>query len=146
MSHELIKMKRKDKNAASAATRAGERKSFRAEAEATKSEAPGEITQAGMIKKRMPEFHPRRHSSGNQTSFCFCFKRSPGELAAYACLLTMRVSVSPLSRSIMRTNRETLLSGFRLSHNSAVSASSESGISTRLGSPSKLGSGSPSCM
>ena len=39
MSHELIKMKRKDKNAASAATRAGKRKPVRAEAEATKSEA-----------------------------------------------------------------------------------------------------------
>lgn len=146
MSHELIKMKRKDKNAASAATRAGKRKPVRAEAEAMKSEAPGKVTRGGRIKKRMPDFIRGDILREIRHPFCFCFNRSPGELAAYACLLTMRVSVSPLARSIMRTNRETLLSGFRLSHNSAVSASSESGISTRLGSPSKLGSGSPSCM
>ena len=64
----------------------------------------------------------------------------------YIFLFTIFVSYLPVSISMKRTNRETLLSSFRLFHSISVKASISSGISTSFGSPWKLGSGLPSCI
>ena len=66
---------------------------------------------------------------------------------AFTCLFTIRVSVSPVSTSMNLVKSETLLSSLSAFHTSSVNSSrsfvsSESGV----GSPSKLGSGSPSPM
>ena len=62
----------------------------------------------------------------------------------YLFLLMILLSYLPVSISIYLTNRDTLLSAFRLFQSVSANVSISSGIATSFGSPSKLGSGFPS--
>ena len=62
----------------------------------------------------------------------------------YLFLLMILLSYLPVSISIYLTNKDTLLSSFRLFQRSSANSSISSGIATSFGSPSKLGSGFPS--
>ena len=57
----------------------------------------------------------------------------------YLFLLMILLSYLPVSISIYLTNRDTLLSSFRLFQRSSANSSISSGIATSFGSPSKLG-------
>ena len=67
-------------------------------------------------------------------------------LIDYLFLFTILVSYFPVSISINLTNKDTLLSSLRLVHTSFVNVSMSPEIPTHFGSPSKLGSGFPSCI
>ena len=54
--------------------------------------------------------------------------------------------LSPLSRSMTRANRLTLLSGFRFCHRPWAKSPMVRGQAKRRGSPSKLGMGFPLCL
>ena len=61
----------------------------------------------------------------------------------YPCLLMITVSRSPVDRSMYWTNRDTLLSSFRLVHSSLASVVASGAVmATFRGSPSKEGRGS----
>ena len=76
-------------------------------------------------------------------SQCFCLPLY-GFSSRQTFLLTIRLSVFPVAISMNRTNRDTLLSSFRLFQTRSVKESISPFMSTHSGSPSKLGSGLPS--
>lgn len=71
-------------------------------------------------------------------------KTSPLFIQYYLFLFIILVSSSPVSRSIKRVKRETLLSSLRFAQIISVKASISPSISTGVGSPSNDGIGLPS--
>ena len=87
-------------------------------------------------------FHGQRTSS--VWSCVYSVRRLSAGLGDQLCLLTIRLSAAPVSRSMKLVNRETLFSGFKPCQIRPVKVSKSPAISTGRGSPWKEGRGLPS--